>query len=112
MFIFSSVVVDPAFQKASLVYKKILNGFYRFLIELAKADIFIVDMSARAVSDIGVRICQSLNMTNVASGFHVKTFYANLFPPSLKIISDKNTRLQFNQLYLNKYRAIHSTLSH
>lgn len=100
----NSIVVSPAYQKISSVYKKILDGFIDFLIELAEDDIFFAEVSARAVSPIGEKICRSLNMVSVARGENINTFRAKMLPPSLRIISKSGVRLL--QLYNDKYQDI------
>lgn len=97
-----SIVVDPVYQKATLVYKKLFDGAIEFLLKLAERDIFIVELSADAVSKDGERICESISMKKVLVTNHNSSIYhVNMLPPTFRTPSSNGVKL--TRFYKKKY---------
>ena len=105
----STVVVDWPYRDHTLVYKLLRDGFISFLSELAKRDVFVVEISANAITENGNRICRSLGM-EVAQLNETSTVYSSaMLPPRLKLRSKLGRKLL--ELYRMKYNEYVSTLT-
>lgn len=84
----SSIAVDPAYRDLAQAYSILTNAVLEDLLALAKKDIYLVGMSADAITANGHRICKSLGMTPVVKREGESTlFYGSLFPPKVRLSS-------------------------
>jgi|GEM_PF-4143956 len=90
----SSVAVDPAYRDLSQAYAVLTNALMEDFLSLAKKNIFIVGMSADAITANGHRICKSLGMKIVEQREGESTlFYGTLLPPTARITSKQGIQL-------------------
>ena len=90
----SSIAVDPAYRDVSQAYGILTNTLAGDFLELMGRDIFIVGMSADAITANGHRICRSLGMTPVARREGESTlFYGSLMPPTMRLASGSGIQL-------------------
>jgi len=99
-----SVVVSPEYQKMTPIYRMLYNGFIKLLVDLARNDIYFLEVSARAVTQEGEKICTTLNMKHVADVGEIKIFHASMFPPQLRIITNQGSQLI--ELYQKKFNSL------
>lgn len=104
----STVVVDPAYRDHSMAYKKMLDAFVRFLVELADRDIFVLEISADAISSFGNRICTSLGMQKRHERPNSTLYHSTLLPPALRLHTNDGTRLI--RFYKKKYEDLKDML--
>ena len=98
----SSIVVEPAYRDLSRAYASLSDAFLRNLLELAANDIYIVSLSADAVTVNGHRICHSLGMTEMAQRDGESTlFCGSLLPPKMRLTS--KTGMEVIRVYKSAY---------
>ena len=102
----SSIAVDPAYRDLSKAFSILLNAYLEDLLKLSNQDIYIVGMSADAITTNGHRICQSLGLTPVVKRHGESTlFYGSLLPPELRFSSKIGLQL------LKKYEEAYKSFS-
>jgi hypothetical protein len=90
----SSVAVDPAYRDLSQAYSTLTNAVIEDFLSLAEKDIFVVGMSADAITANGHRICKSLGMRAVERREGESTlFYGTLLPPTVRLASKLGIQL-------------------
>jgi hypothetical protein len=90
----SSVAVDPSYRDLSQAYATLTNAVVDDFLLLAEKDIFIVGMSADAITTNGHRICKSLGMKAVEKRDGESTlFYGSLMPPNVRLTSKQGIHL-------------------
>jgi len=104
----SSVVVDPAYRDHSLAYKRLMDEFVKFLVELTNRDIFVAEISACAISSHGKRICQSLGMHPKFERENSTLYSSTLLPPALRLTSTDGIKLI--RYYKRKYEDFRELL--
>lgn len=98
----SSVVVDPAYRDLSQAYSILSNALLDDFLALLKKDIYIVGMSADAITANGHRICRSLGMQTIVKREGESTlFYGSLLPPTVRLSSRPGIKLMkaYRQAY-------------
>lgn len=105
----SSIVVDPAHRQSGTAYRALVDGFARFMVNLAERDVFIVELSADAVTRQGERMCRSIGMRmrsrrqNGDAAFH-----AVMLPPSFRSVTRSGVAL--HRHYARKYEELKDIL--
>ena len=102
----SSIVIDPAYRDLSLAYKMLYTAYSNYLARLAERDIFIVAVSADAVTPNGRRICKALGLKLVVERSESSALYwGYLLPPELRLSSKQGLLLlrNYNSTY-NEFR--------
>jgi len=90
----SSIAVDPAYRDLSQAYSILNNALLEDFLALAEKDIFIVGMSADAITANGHRICKSLGMKAIEKREGESTlFYGSLLPPTFRLSSKPGIQL-------------------
>lgn len=107
-----SIVVDPSYQNISMVYKKLIDSYIHQLLNLAKSDIFIFELSAMTVSEEGARICKSLHMNEAGTNpYHKASIYHSfMLPPSF--CTTNADSVQLYKCYERKYLAYKDMIHH
>ena len=101
----SSIAVDPAYRDLSQAYSVLTNAVLEDLLALAEKDIYVVGMSANAITANGHRICKSLGMSPVVKRDGESTlFYGSLFPPKIRLSS--KVGIQLIKTYRKAYEEI------
>jgi hypothetical protein len=101
----SSIAVDPAYRDLSNAYSILNNALLEDFLKLTEKDIYIVGMSADAITANGHRICQSLGMLPVVQREGGSTlFYGSLMPPSARLTSKAG--LQLMKVYKRAYEEM------
>jgi hypothetical protein len=90
----SSVAVDPAYRDLSQAFATLTNALIEDFLFLAEKDIFIVGMSADAITANGHRICNALGMKAIENRPGGSTlFYGSLLPPTTRFATKKGIQL-------------------
>jgi len=90
----SSIAVDPAYRDLSQAYSTLTNALLEDFLSLADKGIFIVGMSADAITANGHRICKSLGMKVIEKREGESTlFYGSLLPPTARLTSKPGIEL-------------------
>lgn len=82
---FSSIGIHPSYQNTS-AFRILYETFVNKLIDLARKEIFLVEIIADAVTPEGLRLCKYAGMKEYCKTNHNSAIYSvMLLPPSLRI---------------------------
>lgn len=103
----SSIVVHPDFQ-GSAAFKALFDAYTEKLLRLAKADVFITEAIADAVTPQGQQVARTVGMKPVRCSKHNSTIYKLIMlPPSLRYPSRSGQCLAtFYQRKYEDYREL------
>jgi len=105
----SSIVVDPVYRHSGVAYRTLVDGFFSFLVRLAERDVFILEVTADAVTPQGERMCRSLGMTaSVRKASGSVAFHAVLLPPSFRSVTRAGIAL--HRHYARRYEEFKDVL--
>jgi hypothetical protein len=101
----SSIAVDPAYRDLSQAYATLTNAVLEEFLSLVERDIFVVGMSADAITTNGHRICRSLGMRAVEKREGESTlFYGSLMPPTSRLVSRQG--IQLSKVYKKAFEDL------
>ena len=87
----------------SNAFKVLYDAFIEKLLQLARIEIFIVEIMEDAVSNESIRLCKYVGMTEIKTMNNSAIYKVSLLPPSLRITSSagKNLFSFFKSKYEN-----------
>ena len=98
---FSSIGIHPSYQNTG-AFRFLYEAFIKKLVDLARKEIFFVEIIADAVTEEGLRLCNYAGMKEFCKTNHNSAIYnVMLLPPSLRISTSSGKALL--SFYKKKY---------
>jgi hypothetical protein len=104
----SSIAIDPSYH-GTTAFKLLYDGYIEKLLELARNEIFISEIIADTVTEMGEKIAKYIGMKKVKRTNHDSFIYqVTLLPPSLRLTTTKGKNLLI--FYKKKYEEFKDLL--